>query len=251
MVHTHHTLVRPAFLTEIADLSAELNVPIQIHLAETRSELADSLRDHGRTPIAHAQSCGLFVRPVLAAHCVHVSAADIEILAACDVRVAHNPQSNLKLASGIAPVPAMLQAGITVGIGTDGCASNNNLDMFEEMRLTATLHKAIAEDASVIPAAQAFAMATEVGARAVFLPAGSGRIRTGAAADVVVLDLRSPHFLPGHQLLSDVVYAAGADDVTDVFVAGRQLLRHREPVTMDVERIAAEAMRCGAHMKGF
>ncbi|MDQ0188577.1 amidohydrolase [Alicyclobacillus cycloheptanicus] len=233
----------PDYLQQVAELAGRLAVPIQIHLSETRTEVDDCLRLYNRTPIAHAASCGLFEHPVLAAHCVHVTDEDIEIMRANDVHVAHNPQSNLKLASGIAPVPSMTQAGLIVGLGTDGAASNNNLDMFEELRLAATLHKAVAFDASILPAAQAFQMATEDGAKAVFLPAGSGTLEKGAAADVTLLDLRSPHLIPTHSLLSNVVYAAGADDVTDVFVAGRALLSNREPQTIDTERVEYEARR--------
>ncbi|CAM3931544.1 amidohydrolase [Alicyclobacillus pomorum] len=237
------------YLTLVADLSAELDVPIQIHLSETRVEVDNSFREHGKSPIAHSEACGLFTRPVLAAHCVHVSDEDIAILKAHDVRVAHNPQSNLKLGSGVAPIVAMKQAGLTVGLGTDGAASNNNLDMFEELRLAATLHKGIHLDATVIPAAEAFAMATAESARAVFLPEGHGTLTVGARADITLLDLRSPHFQPTHDLLSNVVYASGADDVTDVFVDGQPLLLNREPVTLDTERIRFEVRKIEEFLK--
>lgn len=233
----------PDYLTEIAGLSARLGVPVQIHLSETRVEVEDSLRQHGRTPIAHAQACGLFERPVLAAHCVHATDEDIAIMHQHDVRVAHNPQSNLKLASGVAPVIAMTRAGLTVGLGTDGAASNNNLDMFEELRLAATLHKGISYDATAIPAAHAFRMATQDSARSVFLDASHGVLQTGSPADIVLVNLDSPHLMPGYDLLSNVVYAAGADDVTDTFVAGQHLLSHGEPQTLDVERIRYEVRK--------
>lgn len=233
----------PEYLTQVAELSAKLDVPIQIHLCETQSEVQESLRLYGKTPVAHAQDCGLFDRPLLAAHCVHVTAADIELMRAAGVHVAHNPQSNLKLASGIAPLPQMKQAGLVVGIGTDGAASNNNLDMFEEMRLAATLHKAVAADAAVIPAREAFQMATEDGAKAVFQPSSTGRLEAGAAADITLLDLSSPHFMPNFDLLSNIVYASGADDVTDVFIAGRPVLLQRSVQTLDAERIEYEVKR--------
>ncbi|GGJ07304.1 5-methylthioadenosine/S-adenosylhomocysteine deaminase [Alicyclobacillus cellulosilyticus] len=233
----------PAYLTRVAELSAELGLPIQIHLAETRQEVADSLARYGASPIVHADRCGLFAHPVLAAHCVHVDDDDIAILQHRGVRVAHNPQSNLKLASGVAPVARMRAAGVTVGLGTDGAASNNNLDMFEEMRLAATLHKGVHEDAAAIPAREAFAMATELGARAVFLPEGHGTLAPGQPADIVLLDMTSPHFIPPRDLLSHVVYAAGADDVTDVFVAGRMLMAKGEVLTLDTERIRYEVRR--------
>jgi 5-methylthioadenosine/S-adenosylhomocysteine deaminase len=239
----------PEYLQEIADLAEELDVPVQIHLSETKGEVEQSYREFGRSPIQHADACGLFRRPVLAAHCVHVSDEDIALMAERGVRVAHNPQSNLKLGSGVAPVVRMLAAGLTVGLGTDGAASNNNLDLFEELRLAATLHKGVALDATVVPAADAFRMATDSGARAAFLPEGAGKLEVGAAADITLLDLDSPHFVPSFDLLSNVVYAAGADDVTDVFVAGRQLLSGREPLTLDVERIRYEARKIEAHLR--
>jgi len=233
----------PDYLEAIVQLSQDLNVPIQIHLSETEVEVGDSLRDLSKTPIAHARDCGLLTRPLLAAHCVHVTDEDIEIMRAADVRVAHNPQSNLKLASGIAPVVKMLNAGLTVGLGTDGAASNNNLDMFEELRLAATLHKGYLRDATVVPAAQALDMATRASARAVFLPDGHGTLHLGSAADITLLDLNSPHFLPAYDLVSNVVYSAGADDVSDVFVAGVQLLSNRQPTLLDVERISFEVRK--------
>ncbi|MCL6631441.1 MAG: amidohydrolase [Alicyclobacillus herbarius] len=239
----------PDYLREIAELAGELGVPIQIHLSETRSEVEQSFQLYGRSPIAHAESCGLFDVPVLAAHCVHVSDEDIALMARRQVRVAHNPQSNLKLGSGVAPVSKMLASGVSVGLGTDGAASNNNLDMFEEMRLAATLHKGYLMDATVVPAPAAFEMATETGAECVFLPKGHGTLTPGAAADITLLDLDSPHFVPRFDLLSNVVYAAGADDVTDVIVAGRQLLSNREPLTLDVERIRYESRNIEAHLK--
>ncbi|MCL6625422.1 amidohydrolase [Alicyclobacillus shizuokensis] len=239
----------PDYLREIADLAGELGVPLQIHLSETRGEVEQSLQTYGKTPIAQVEACGLLEHPVLAAHCVHVNEDDMDVLAARRVHVAHNPQSNLKLGSGVAPVARMLEKGIVVGLGTDGAASNNNLDMFEEMRLAATLHKGVTMDATAVPAPTAFRMATEEGAKCAFLPAGHGTLTSGAWADITLLDLDSPHFVPIHDLLSNVVYAAGADDVTDVFVAGRQLLSNRESLTLDVERIRYEARSLEAHLK--
>jgi 5-methylthioadenosine/S-adenosylhomocysteine deaminase len=231
------------YLEQVVSLSEALQVPIQIHLSETRVEVDESMTAHARSPIAHVEACGLLNRPVLAAHCVHVSDEDIAIMKKYNVRVAHNPQSNLKLASGVAPVVKMKDAGLTVGLGTDGAASNNNLDMFEELRLAATLHKGISLDPTVIPAHVAFEMATVDSASCVFLPESHGTLVSGAAADITLLDRNSPHFLPTFDLLSNVVYSAGADDVTDVFVNGKQLLSNRLALTVDVERIAFEVRR--------
>lgn len=240
--HAPYTCPEP-FLTQVADLAAELGVGIQIHLSETRGEVDQFLSQEGLTPIGLAERAGLLNLPTLAAHCVHATQNDIEILRTHDVRVAHNPQSNLKLGSGIMPLPDMLDRGVTVGLGTDGAASNNNLDMFEEMRLAATLHKGVREDATTVDAATAFALATELGARAIFLPENHGTLRPGAPCDMVLLDAHSPHFTPSHDLLSDLVYAAGADDVLDVIVAGEWVLQNREPTALDAERIRFEARR--------
>ena len=233
----------PAFLEQVTELSAELDLPIQIHLSETAHEVEESHRQHGKSPIAHVRDCGLFTRPVLAAHCVHVNAEDIKIMAEHDVRAAHNPQSNLKLGSGIAPAVALRNAGITVGLGTDGAASNNNLDMFEELRLAALLHKGVLQDATAVTASEAFQMATADGARAVFQPAGTGTLTPGANADVVLLNLDNPSFIPTYDLLSNVVYAASASDVTDVYVAGQPIVVNGEPVTMDTEQIRWQVRR--------
>lgn len=216
---------------------------MQIHISETRVELENSLRDHGLTPVAHVARTGLFSVPTLAAHCVHVTDEDIDLMKQYGVRVAHNPQSNLKLGSGVAPLPKMLEKGIVVGIGTDGAASNNNLDMFEEMRLAATLHKGVHEDAECIDAKTAFHLATAGGARACFIENGLGVLHKGAPADFVLLDGNSPHFLPQHNLLSDVVYASGADDVQDVFVNGECVVANRQPVSIDTERVQYEVKR--------
>lgn len=237
------------YLEQIIGLSSDLQVPIQIHLCETKVEVDDSLAEHKCSPIALVEACGLFHRPVLAAHCVHVTDEDIQLMKQYNVRVAHNPQSNLKLGSGVAPVVKMKAAGLTVGLGTDGAASNNNLDMFEELRLAATLHKGVALDPTVIPAAEAFDMATVDSAQAVFLGEKHGQLIPGAVADITLLDRNSPHFLPTFDLLSNVVYAAGADDVTDVFVNGKQLLSNRTPLTIDVERVTSEVRKLEEQLK--
>lgn len=230
----------PDYLRQVAELSHELGVAVQIHLSETSIEVQNSREQHNMSPIELVHACGLLERPVLAAHCVHVSPHDIALMKQHGVHVAHNPQSNLKLGSGVAPLVQMLKAGLTVGLGTDGAASNNNLDMFEELRLAATLHKGVMQNATVVPAHEAFYMATEGGAKCVFLKPGHGTLTPGAAADVTLLSMDSPHFIPNHNLLSNIVYAAGADDVADVFVAGKQLMSNREVLTIDVERMRYE-----------
>ena len=239
----------PDYLRQISELSAELDVPIQIHLCETAIEVSNSYDYFHASPIEHVRNCGLLDRPVLAAHCVHITEADMDIMAEHDVRVAHNPQSNLKLASGIAPVIQMQQKGLTVGLGTDGAASNNNLDMFEELRLCATLHKGISGDATVIPAAMAFDMATTGSAACCFLGNNHGTLHVGAPADIAFVTLDSPHMHPQFDVISNLVYAVGADDVTDVMVGGRLVLAKGEPCFIDVERLLFEVRKIEEHLK--
>lgn len=229
----------PELIQRIVDISAELDVPIHIHMSETLFEVEENRRQYRRRPVAHLQALGVFDRPCLVAHAVHLDDEEIAMLAEHDVRVAHNPVSNLKLASGIARLPEMLGAGILVGLGTDGCASNNNLDMFEEMRMASLLHKGIRGDATLIPAEQAFLMGTRHGARAIWMD-DVGALQPGMKADIVSLNIDQPHFLPYSNMISHIVYSASAHDVADVWVDGRQLVKDREMLTLDEEKIKFE-----------
>ncbi|ASS75279.1 N-ethylammeline chlorohydrolase [Tumebacillus algifaecis] len=233
----------PDFMKKVVSASEELNLPIQIHLSETAREVAECVEQHGVSPIKLMEELGVFNRPTLAAHCVHLSDEDIEIMAKYDVRVAHNPDSNLKLGSGIAPVLKMLEKGLTVGLGTDGAASNNNLDMFEEMRMAAMLHKGVNQDAIAVSAFKALEMATTDGARALFLEESLGTLQAGALADVLLLDIEQPHFYPRHNMIAHLVYSAGSRDVTHVFVDGELVVEDRKVLTMDEQQIYAEVQR--------
>lgn len=238
----------PDFLQKVVEVSAELSLPIHIHLSETAGEVQQCQDQTGMTPIAFMESLGLFSRPVLAAHCVHVNEEDLAIMAERDVHVAHNPNSNLKLASGIAPVPAMLQKGITVGLGTDGAASNNNLDMFEEMRLAALIHKGVHMDPQAVPAFHALAMATKNGAKALFLEETLGTLQAGALADLIMIDYDKPHYHPRHNPLAHVVYAGQAGDVSDVIINGRMVMEKGQVLTLDEERIYHEVRQVCARL---
>lgn len=231
----------PAYLHKVGELAGELQVPIHIHLAETRGEVEESRQNYGKTPVELVNEIGLLEHNLLAAHCVHLSAEEIELLAAKNVAVAHNPGSNLKLGSGVAPVAELLQKRALVSLGTDGAASNNNLDLLEEMRLAALLQKGLREDPTVIPAETAFKMATLNGARALFLPAEVGQLKAGAKADLAVLKLNKPHLSPPHSLLAHLVYSAAAADVNLVMVDGRVLMENGQLLTVDEERILYEA----------
>jgi 5-methylthioadenosine/S-adenosylhomocysteine deaminase len=193
------------------------------------------------SPIELMDSIGLFEFRTLAAHCVHVSPKDIEILSAKGVGVAHNPTSNMKLASGIAPVPAMLKAGVKVGLGTDGASSNNNLDLLEEARLAAFLHKLAENDPTVIPAGQALAMATLGGAKAMGMDSEMGSLEPGKKADLILLDVNKPHMHPRHDLISHIIYSARADDVATVIINGQTVMEDGVLVGVDEQEVLAKA----------
>ena len=233
----------PEYLKKVAKTAEQLNVPIHIHLAETRGEVEECLKVHGKTPVKLVSDLGLLEQRVLAAHCVHLSPEDIELLAEKKVAVAHNPGSNLKLGSGVAPLTEMLQKNILVSIGTDGAASNNNLDMVEEMRTAALLQKGLKEDAAAIPAGTALKLATLNGPASLFLNDNIGPLRKGAKADLIVVSLKKPHLSPLHNLPAHLVYSAAASDVELVMVNGIILMEKRVLLTIDEERVLYEAQK--------
>ncbi len=239
----------PPYLEKVMDLAARRGRPIQIHLSETKREVEESLAKHGASPVETVYRLGLFEHKVTAAHCVHLSVRDIELLAEKRVGVAHNPGSNLKLGSGVAPVARMLATGIKVGIGTDGASSNNNLDMLEELRLASLLAKGIAMEPTLIDAKTALRMATVTGAESLFLE-GCGCLKEGWKADLIGLRLDAPHLTPMHDPIAQVVYAASAADVDLVIVDGRVVLEKRELKTIDEAMVKAEASRCAARLVG-
>ncbi|HMM20518.1 MAG TPA: amidohydrolase [Selenomonadales bacterium] len=238
----------PDYLKKVMALAAKLDAEIHIHLAETAGEVETCRKQYGKSPIALMDELGLFEYGVLAAHCVHVSPDDIALMAAKKVRVAHNPGSNMKLASGVAPVSAMLDAGICVGLGTDGAASNNNLDMLEELRLAALLPKVSTLCPTVIPAARAVAMATTQGAGALGLENVVGRLTPGYKADITAFSMTAPHWHPRHDRLSLLTYAANAADVSLVLVDGKVLYENGRLTTIDEERVKHEAGRRGLRL---
>lgn len=233
----------PDYLMEIVERAHELGAGIHIHLSETRREVRESLEQHGMTPIALAERSGIFSAHTVAAHCVHATKDDIDILAERGTTwVAHNPGSNLKLGSGIAPVAKMLAAGVQLALGTDGAASNNNLDMFEEVYLAATLHKGVDENAELVAPATALEMGSVCGARALGHE-GVGPLMKGNAADFILLSLDAPHLVPVNSITSQLVYAARGADVLSLFVDGVCLMRDRVLMTIDEERAKREVRR--------
>ncbi|MFZ5639906.1 MAG: amidohydrolase [Bacillota bacterium] len=247
--HAPHTCP-PAYLEKVMALASRFNVGIHIHLAETLPEVSEIRKEYGKSPIAYVNDIGLLDFPVLGAHCVHVSPEDIKIMKDKDVRVAHNPESNMKLASGIAPVPQMLADGVTVALGTDGAASNNNLDLMEEMRSAALLHKVNTMDPAAIPAYTALEMATSNGARALDLEKEIGIIRPGYKADVILIDFEQPHLYPKHDLIAHTVYAAQSADVITVIIDGRVVMENRKVLTLDETEVLRKVQEHALKLTG-
>ncbi|MGI6151375.1 MAG: amidohydrolase [Christensenellales bacterium] len=238
--HAEYTC-NSATLAAAGDLAAKLNARLHLHLSETFQEHEECKLRHGLTPAAHFASLGMLHDKTLLAHCVHIDEDDAALIGAAKAHVLHCPQSNLKLGSGIAPVPTMLAHRINVSLGTDGAASNNNLDMFEELRLAATLHKGITGNATDITAKQALSMATVNGAYA--LGFNAGRLSKGALADIIRIDTKVPNMMPANDLRSAAVYSVSAADVRMTMVNGRILYENGEFYSLDIERIYAEVVR--------
>jgi 5-methylthioadenosine/S-adenosylhomocysteine deaminase len=229
-------------LRACAELACELDVPLHIHLAETAQEVEQSRREHGMPSVPWVKKQRLFDARVLAAHCVHIDEGEMRALKEAGAGVAHNPTSNLKLSSGVAPVAKMLELGVAVGIGTDGTASNNDLDMFEEVRLAALLAKGMSGDPTALPARDALAMATRVGARALHLGQITGSLEPGKRADLIVVDLGEIHNIPRFgrdpgAIYSQLVYATKSTDVVDVMCNGQWLMRERRLLTVDEDEL--------------
>ncbi len=228
----------PDILQACAALAVEFDVPLHTHLAETALEVENSRKEHGMPVVPWVRKQTLFDAKVLAAHCVHVDEGEIRTLQRYGAGVSHNPTSNLKLASGVAPITRMLELGVRVGIGTDGAASNNDLDMFEEVRLAALLAKNSSNDPTAVPARQALAMATRMGAQALHLGHLTGSLEHGKRADLILVDLNRLHNSPAftrdpNSVYAQIVYAAKSTDVTDVMCNGQWLMRDRQLLTLD------------------
>ncbi|MBN2984268.1 amidohydrolase [Cohnella algarum] len=234
----------PDYIEKIVAAAHELGLPLHTHMSETEAEVEQNVRDYGVRPVEHLDRLGLFSRPALVAHAVHLTDEEIALLANRNVAVSHNPVSNLKLASGVARVPELLRAGVTVSLGTDGAASNNNLDLFEEIRMAALLHKGVSKVPTVVPAAEALRLGTSYGAKAIGLEGVTGMLKPGLKADFIAVSIEKAHFVPATDYVSHLVYAASGADVAHMWVDGRQLMRNRELLTLDVERIRREAQRC-------
>jgi 5-methylthioadenosine/S-adenosylhomocysteine deaminase len=238
--HAPYTVGDETF-AKVLTYAQELDLPIQTHLQETRAELDDALASTGMTPLARLDRLGVTGPAFVAIHAVHPGPGDVERLARQACHVVHCPASNMKLASGIAPVVAYLAAGINVAIGTDGAASNNRIDMFAEMRLASLLAKVASGDAAALPAASVVRMATLGGARAIGLDARIGSLEAGKEADAIAVDLRAPSLAPCYDPVSHLVHACGREHVSDVWVAGERLVADRALVRVDVAALDARA----------
>lgn len=231
----------PKYIKLMGELSKKLGCNIHIHLSESRKEVEDSKTEHGKSPIKHVYDLGLFNSKTYAAHCVHLSDEDIQIMVENDVSAINNPGSNMKLANGFAPVTKLLSAGVNVALGTDGSSSNNNMNMFEEINLAALVNKAVEEEPTVIPAYTALKMATINGAKALGLENEIGTLEKGKKADMIMIDLKKAHFYPRYNLVSSLAYSAQGSDVKTVFCNGKILMEDYKLLTMNEEIVFANA----------
>ncbi len=238
--HAMYTLDGPT-LTAARDLARRYGVPTLIHLAETQDEAKTSQERFQTSPILYLDRLGFLGPSVLAAHAVWASPAEVDLLRARGVGVAHNPESNMKLASGVAPVPAYLAAGVAVGLGTDGAASNNDLDMFEAMRLASLLHKVHTGDPRVVSALEALEMATIGGARALGMERAIGSLEPSKRADLIVVSMASARQTPMYDAISHLVYTSRGDDVRTTIVHGKVLMRDRRMATLQEAAVLADA----------
>ncbi|MBQ3119439.1 MAG: amidohydrolase [Peptococcaceae bacterium] len=233
----------PEYVEKIVEAAKSCNAGIHVHLAETLDEQRQIAEGYGKTPTEYLNDLGVFELPTLAAHSVYLNDSDIAILKEHNVGIAHNPSSNLKLASGIANIPKYLQAGLNVGIGTDGCSSNNTLNMFKEMTICSFVQKVNAMDPTVLPAEEILRLATFGGAKALRGDDEIGTLEVGKKADLILVDIDKPHFAPWNNPVSDLVYSAQGSDVKTTIVNGKLLMKDYEVLTLDVERIMAETER--------
>jgi len=231
----------PVLLGKCKELREFYGAPMIIHLAETRNEVEEVYNKYGKSPVNHMENLGLLSPSLIACHCVWLTDVEMDLLARRGVKVVHNPESNMKLASGVAPIPELLARGVPVGLGTDGCASNNNLDLFQEMDSAAKLHKVHRLDSTVMPADVVLHMATLGGAKVLGLDKEIGSLEVGKKADVIVLDFNRPHLQPIYNITSHLVYSATGADVRDVIIDGQLVMQNRQLLTLDEEKILRKA----------
>ena len=238
----------PATLTCIKDAARKAGVPYTIHVSETKEEVSIMKERYGKWPFVHLRDLGVLDQQTIAVHCNWLVEEEIDIICACNVRVSHNPESNLKLAAGIAPIPKLLRKGVIVGLGTDGAASNNDLDLFGDMDMAAKIHKVVEMDPTVMDAVTVLKMATIDGARVLGLDDRIGSIEVGKGADIIILDTTSPHWTPLFNPCSQLVYAASGADVRTSIIGGRTIMRDRKLLMMDLPVITKEVRNIAAYI---
>lgn len=231
----------PRLLKSIREKASSLDVGIHIHLAESKSDSALVRNLHGKSEVELLEETGLLGPDLLAAHCVHLSSVEISTLAKHNVRVSYNPVANMKLASGVPKIRDLMNAGVTVGLGTDGPASNNSLDMFETMKIAALLQKESYGDPTVMPARKILEMATIDGAKALGLDKETGSLEVGKKADLILVDFEKPHLTPMHDPYANLVYSARGSDVDTTIVDGKILMENREVKTLDEDDVIRKA----------
>tara|TARA_R110002110_G_scaffold184698_2_gene391500 strand:+ start:22350 stop:23807 length:1458 start_codon:yes stop_codon:yes gene_type:complete len=246
--HAPYT-VSAGHLQATVEKATELNAPVTMHLAEAPAETGFIAAQYGTSPVRHVAALGMYQLPLIAAHMVQLDAADIALTAEAGVGAIHNPTSNMKLGAGISPVPAMLAAGVNVGLGTDGAASNNDLDLWEEVRMAALLHKVASGDPTAMPAGQALAMATRLGAAAIHMGATIGQLKTGMQADMIQLDINQTRHMPLYDVQSHLVYVLDSQDVQTTIVAGQVLMRDRQVLTINETALRAAVSKASDRIR--
>jgi 5-methylthioadenosine/S-adenosylhomocysteine deaminase len=229
-------------LKKAKEVTRRFNLPLLIHLSETEEEVRESLKQFGKRPVVYLEKLGVLDERLIASHVVWVDDEEITLLQKRMAKVVHNPESNMKLASGVAPVPAFLSRGIAVGLGTDGCASNNDLDLFREMGMAARLHKVMANDPTVLDARTALTLTTINGAKVLGID-DIGSLEQGKKADLIIIDLDKPHLVPLYNPCSHLVYAASGADVTTTIINGKIIMRDKIILTVDEEEVMREVRK--------
>jgi 5-methylthioadenosine/S-adenosylhomocysteine deaminase len=236
-------LCAPDLLEKAKAIADRNNVPMVMHVSESEAEVIRLKDKYNKTPVEHLAEIGFLDPKLVAVHCVVLTEKDMALLKDFDVKVAHDPESTMKLASGVTPVPQLLERGITVGLGTDGCASNNNLDLLQEMDTAAKVHKVQTLDPTVLDAKTVVKMATIDGARALGLEDQIGSLEPGKKADIIIIDIRRPHLTPMYNVYSHLVYAVSGNDVVTAIVNGQVLMENRRLTTLDVEAVMEDVNR--------
>lgn len=241
----------PDLLQAANKLALEYNVPLIIHVAETKSEISEIRKKYNKRPFEHLESLGVLGPHFIADHCVHIDESEIKRMVEHGVKAVDNPESNMKLASGISPVSELIASGITVGLGTDGCASNNNLDLFTEMDTAAKLHKIETMDPTVLDAVTVLKMATIEGAKVLGLEDITGSIEVGKKADIIIVDTNKPHLTPMYNPYSHLVYAVRGNDVSHSIINGKLVMEDRKLLALDLDDILARAREKSAQVKAW